>query len=225
MTAQAKITTARAARREMSIEQALRWAFGTEHARVEFNEMGETSGAARMGVDGIWLMMQRGQLGCEIDGGGTSDPAWDAEVIASAVTNLPESWGGRSMATQIATLARAGMAPDWMPDARPRFSPSEVDQNQHGWTAKTAEAQHLGSRGWPVQERRGRKGRVVKEPVLFCPVFVGPTQAEIARARRRYLDWIGALYWLHGDLKATGILSTIRLTDEFPKLAPWRSGE
>ena len=50
MTAQAKITTARAARREMSIEQALRWAFGTEHARVEFNEMGETSGAARMGV-------------------------------------------------------------------------------------------------------------------------------------------------------------------------------
>jgi hypothetical protein len=32
-------------------------------------------------------------------------------------------------------------------------------------------------------------------------------------------------YWLHGDLKATGILSTIRLTDEFPKLSPWRAEE
>lgn len=217
------IRSAAPATRTMSIRQALEWAFSTEHARVEFNEMGETSGAARMRVDGIWLMMQRGQLGCKIDGGGTSDPAWDAEVIASAVTNLPEGWGGRAMATQIAALARAGMVPDWMQDVRPKFLPSEVDQNQHGWTAKTAEAQHLGSRGWPVQERRGRKGRVVKEPVLYCPVFLCPTQAEIARARRRYLDWYGALLWLHGDLKAMGILSTVVLTDEFPPMTPWRT--
>jgi hypothetical protein len=212
-------------KREMSIQAALEWAFSVEMARVEFDELNETAGSLRSGVDTIWVLMQRGALGCKVDGGGSSSPAADAEVIASAVTNLPENWGGRSMATQIAALARAGMAPDWMPDARPRFSPSEVDQNRHGWTAKTAEAQHLGARGWPVQERRGRKGRVVKEPVLFCPVFLYPTQAEISRARRRYLDWIGALYWLHGDLKATGILSTIRLTDEFPKLSPWRAGE
>lgn len=207
----------------MSIRAAIGWAFSVEKVRLEFYELGDTSGAARMGVDGIWLMIQRGQLGCQIDSGGSSDPAWDAEVIASAVTNLPERWGGRAMATQIAALARAGMVPDWMGDARPRFNPSEVDQNQHGWTAKTAEAQHLGSRGWPVQERRGRKGRVVKEPVLYCPVFLCPTQAEIARARRRYLDWYGALLWLHGDLKATGILSTVALADEFPPMTPWRA--
>lgn len=58
-----------AIKRPMSIQRALEWAFRDECARVEFDEMGETAGSLRGGVDGIWLMMQRGRLGCQTDDG------------------------------------------------------------------------------------------------------------------------------------------------------------
>jgi hypothetical protein len=208
--------------REMSIQRALEWAFRDECARVEFDELGETSGSLRSGVDGIWLMMQRGQLGCKIDGGGWSDPASDAELIASAVTNLPIGYGGREMAVRIAHLARAGSEPDWMPGERPKFLPVEYHMNQFGWSSATSEAQHLGSEGWPVTERRGRKGRTVKEPVLYCRVYVSPSPDQIARARRAYLDWWGALLWLRTELVSLNILSRVKITDVMPPRAPWR---
>ena len=225
MTMQSPIRAATAtSKRRMSIRAALAWAFGREHARVEFDELSETSGAARMAVDPIWLMMQRGALGCKIDGGGSSDPHWDAEVIASAVANLPLEWGGRSMAATIANLARSGRAPDWMPHARSLIVPVEMTCNRYGWTGKTEDSRyHPG--GWQPQVRRGRKVRIGHEPVLFCPVRVVNTASQIAAARRRYLDWIGALYCIHADLRATGILATIELDEEFPPLAPWRADD
>lgn len=213
---------ARPRRRAMSIQRALEWAFGTEHARLEFDEMGETSGNLRGGVDGIWIMMQRGQLGCQIDGGGFSYPADDAEIIASAVAGLPEGWGGRRMAVLIAEHARAGITPDWMRDARPRYLPVETRTNRHGTFAATEDARHLGVEGWPPQEHRGRKGRVVRRPVLYCPVYVTPTAREIAAARRRYLDWWGALLWIGAELRGLGILGRIEITDAMPPMTPWR---
>lgn len=88
-------------RRVMSITRALEWAFRVEQARVEFDDLGDAAGSIRQGIDGIWLMMQRGVLGCKIDGGGHSEPAWDAQVIASAVASLPEGFDGRSMAATV----------------------------------------------------------------------------------------------------------------------------
>lgn len=224
MTVQARFRRSAPTTRRMSILGALNWAFGTEMARVEFDEMGETAGSLRVGVDPIWVMIQRGQLGTKIDGGGSSSPADDAEVIASAVANLPLEWGGRSMASTVASLARAGRTPDWMPNARPLVVPVDMHMNQHGWTARTDDARRYPG-GWQPQPRRGRKGRIVHEPVLCCPVRVVNTASQIAAARRRYLDWIGALIWLHGDLRATGILTTIELSEEFPPMAPWRTDE
>jgi hypothetical protein len=208
--------------REMSIQRALEWAFRDECARVEFDELGETSGGLRGGVDGIWLMMQRGQLGCKIDGGGWSEPASDAELIASAVTNLPIGYGGREMAIRIADLARAGLEPDWMRGERPKFLPRDVHQNPSGWRAATSEAHHLGCEGWPPVERKGRNGKVRVEPVLYCPVCVMPTPGQIARARRVYLDWWGALLWLRTELVSLNILSRVRITDAMPSMTPWR---
>lgn len=209
--------------RPMPIQRALEWAFGTEHARLEFDEFGETSGALRDGVDGIWIMMQRGRVGCTVDGGGWSAPADDADIIASAVSNLPEAHGGRKMAAEIAGLARAGIAPDWMRDARPRYVPVEIRTNRHGDFAATADARHLGSQGWPAQARTGRKGRVHMDPVLFTPVKLVPTASQIAAARRRYLDWWGALLWLAGDLDALQILGRVEITGGMPPMTPWRS--
>lgn len=209
-------------RRSMSVQRALEWAFGIEHARLEFDELGETSGNLRGGVDGIWIMMQRGQLGCVIDGGGTSYPADDAEIIASAVSSLPVEWGGRQMAVFIAQSARAGIAPDWMRDARPKYLPMDVRTNRHGTFAATEDARHLGPEGWPAQERKGRKGRVVKSPVLYCPVYIAPTARQIASARRRYLDWWGALLWLGAELRGLDILTGIEITQAMPPMTPWR---
>lgn len=212
-----------APRREMSITQALEWAFRIEHARVEFDDLSDAAGSIRQGVDGIWLMMQRGVLGCKIDGGGHSDPAWDAEVIASAVASLPAGFGGRSMASTIAGLARAGLAPDWMQNARPTAHPVEVRLNQHGWTARTENASHLGGQGWPPSRRMSRKGAVVQTPVLYCPIRWTNTAAQVAAARRRYLDWWGALWWIGAELRGLAILETIALTDDMPVMTPWKN--
>lgn len=204
--------------RSMSVQRALEWAFRDECARLEFDEIAESSGGVRVGVDTIWLLMQRGQLGCKIDGGGHSDPASDADVIASIVAHLPIEHGGREMAVLIAELARGGMVPDCMRDEVPRYHPEAVSQNQYGWTAKTEDSAHLGSRGWQPVERKGRKGRVMKEPVLYCPVYVSPTASQIARARRRYLQWWGALLWLRSELSRY-----MDITTAMPPLSPWRA--
>lgn len=209
--------------RKMGIKRALEWAFRDECASVEFDDLRDAAGSLRQGIDGIWVMMQRGHVGCEIDGGGRSSPAWDAEIIASAVGDIPEEWGGKRMAARIAGLARAGMEPDWMPDARPTVAPTERHLNQFGWTAKTESASKLGPLGWPPQARRSRKGAVVHDQVLYCPVQVINPAAKIAAARRGYLDWWGALWWLGAELRGLGILSRITITDEMPPMTPWRA--
>lgn len=102
------------ARREMSIERALVWAFQTECASVDFAEEAAPDSYRRT-VSSAWLVAQRGAIGCRIDGGGHSLPADDAEMIASAVAALPPEHGGRGMAVKIATLARAACGPTGCP--------------------------------------------------------------------------------------------------------------
>jgi len=207
--------------RGLSIQRALEWAFGVEHARLEFNEIGETSGNLRQGIDGIWLMMQRGALGCQVDGGGSSAPAWDADVIASAVSSLPDSFGGRQMAVVVAEHARAGTVPDCMIGVRAKIRPCGTRVDRWGERSETEEAQHLGAGGWPVQVRRNRRGRVVEEPALYCPVMVTPTGAQIAAARQRYLDWWGALLWIGQELRTLRIMGGIEVTQDMPPMTPW----
>lgn len=206
--------------RSVSVQRALEWAFREECARIEFDEIAETSGGIRVGVDAIWLLMQRGRLGCQIDGGGYSEPAADAQIIASIVAQMPPEHGGRAMAVRVAELARVARVPNWMPGAEPRYHPDDVSQNQHGWMAKTADSAHLGPYGWQPIERRGRKGQIRKEPALYCPVHVSPTAAQIARARREYLEWWGALLWLRSELG-----QYFDLVDSMPPLSPWRKDE
>ena len=83
-------------RRPMTIRAALEWAFAAEHAQLDFAEAQGDN--ARPGISTVWTIMQRGHLGCSVDGGGYSLPHLDADIIASAVANLPRGLGGRGMA-------------------------------------------------------------------------------------------------------------------------------
>ena len=198
----------RPAKAEMSILQALSWAFTVEHARIDFDDL--ASDGVRRGIDTIAVLMDRGHLGCKVDGGGHSLPACDASTIADAVAGLPEGMGGRGMALQIAAYARSGTVPNWMPDAVPRLVPQAwARENQHGQMAATEQ------KGVAVVVTRGRK---VEYPVLFCPVTWAPSAATIAAARRHYLQWWSALLHLRCGLTH---LDRITLTKAMPPLKPW----
>ena len=195
--------------RELSTQAALEWAFGTEHAQLDFDDLRPEG--QRAGRDTIATMMDRGVLGCKIDGGGRSRAADDAEVIANVLAALPVALGGRPMAISIAEWARAGAAPDWMPDATPRCVPVEWRNTKHGYFARAEVV---------AVETVVFRGRKIEHQVLACPITYAPSAQQIGMARRRYLDWYGALLHLRHDLRGD-LLAGIRLTDAMPPLSPW----
>lgn len=208
-------------KRAMSIEQALIWAFQTECASIDFAEEASPD-SYRRAVSATWLVAQRGVVGCAIDGGGHSNPAHDADMIASAVAALPEEHGGKVMAVQIATLARAGGRPDAMVGAVPRCIPFDRSLNQHGWQASTEDSKQLGIFGWQPVKRRNRKGVIVEDPVKFCPVIYEPTSRQIAAARRNWLEWWGALLHIGYALRSISVLEGIEVTNAMPPMHPWK---
>lgn len=199
-------------RRRMPVRAALEWAFGVERASVEFDSLAEDR---RPEVSTVWVMMQRGQLGCRIDGGGWSPRPHDAEVIAATVARLPRDLGGRRMALRVAELARAGAAPDWGRDLRPRCVPvAWRGENQFGRQAAT---ERVGV------ERILWRGRLREVAVLCCPVTYTASPDRIAAARRGYLAWIEALAWIAAELRYSRQLDRIEITADLPEFEPWRA--
>lgn len=199
-----------AVKRELSILQALDWAFRVECAQLDFGDDGREG--QRPGISTVWVMMQRGAVGCQIDGGGRSLPHDDAQTIAGVVAALSVARGGPGMALQMAEFARAGVQPDWMRDARPRCVPRNWTSNQYGPNAKAEVFETITTR---------HRGRKVKRDVMWCPVTWTPSAAQIARARRHYLDWWGALIDVRADLILNQALRAIRLTAVLPPMTPW----
>lgn len=211
MTLARPIRTAAPVARTMSIEGALHWAFATEKAQLDFDQYGAHE-FARRSVDPVWLIGQRGAVGCSVDGGGTSDPATDAQIIAAAVERLPEGCGGRRMATMVAELARARSAPDWGQTERLAIVPCGWDFTDGGWSAHVERTGSLWA--WRDKWRKRQEARG-----LVCPVSYTGSAAVVASKRRTYLLWISALYDLHASL--TPALHTITLNSVFPQLSPW----
>lgn len=203
----------------LPIRAALEWAFGNECASLDFAE--DKGDNARPGISPLWTVIQRGQLGCKVDGGGWSPPARDADIIASAVANLPKVIEGRpmgrAMAIRIAQLARAGQAPDWGRDLRPQCIPIGWKcENQHGPQALTEVVGY---------ERLTSRGRTVEIPRTACPVTYTATADTIARMRQQYLDWCDALAWLATSLRAARVLDRITITAVLPDPEPWVTAE
>lgn len=204
------VPVARPARRAMSIRSALEWAFGTECASLEL----ENADGATVGRDTIAVLMDRGSLGCKVDGGGRSLAADDAEIVASFVAALPVGHGGRGMAARVAELARAGRVPPCYIGARVACVPVAWRQCKHGVFAKTEVIGEVET-VW-----RGRKTR---HPVTVCPVTYTPTASQIAAARRDYLRWWGALRHLRDELRLYGGLEAIAVTLDMPCPEPWNA--
>lgn len=202
-------------RQTLSIRAALEWAFGTECASLDFAE--DKGDNARPGVSPLWTVIQRGQLGCQVDGGGWNPPARDADIIASAVAHLPPVIEGRAMgrrmAIRIAELARAGRAEDWGEGLRPQCIPLGWRcENQYGPQAVTTKV---------GVERITSRGRTVEVPLMACPVTYTATAESIAQARACYQDWCTALAWLAVDLRRKGILDRVTITAVLPDPEPW----
>jgi hypothetical protein len=213
--------TARAKRR-LGIQQALEWAFGREKAQLDLGVLDPQShrGAA---VGAEWVIWQRFMLGATVDQSGAafggSAPHSDAEVIAAFVAALPD----RSMATMIAARAAAGMPPDCMQDARVHCVPRDWRQTRYGWFARREDVPKREPNRWPSieYEKSGRRKRTVVIESTWCPVTYTPTQAQIAAARRGYMDWWGALLALAADLRNCRMLGTVEITTAMPPMTPW----
>jgi len=210
-------------KRAVSILGLIEWAFQRECAELDFGDIDRLGGHSLPGVGAEYVLMQRGPRGGRIDGGGRSWPHDDAELVADAVAHLPITHGGRGMALQIAELARAGARPDAMVGAHMRMVPAAWHDNQHGRRPATVWTAELGLPGPHWNERRGRKGNLIREKVMVTPVVVTPTSDQIGRARRNYLLWWGALLDIRQSLEVAGLLSAYALTDHMPPMTPWRN--
>lgn len=206
----------RPAVRHLSVRAALEWAFGAEHARLDFDLTGVRA-FDRVGVSQEWILAEVKRIGCRVDGGGQSSCHPDAELIAAAVEAMPVAQGGRQMAVVIAACARAGVVPDWRGSPRRRVVPSGWDLGPDGrWQAQVA----LGPETrWKDAKRQYRTSRFP-----MCPVSYGGGAASVAAARRGYLDWWGALLEVRSTLQREGYLDAVRVTDEMPPLSPWLKG-
>lgn len=199
-------------RRQIGIVDLLHWAFGRERARLEFD-----SGAEALGygyVSSTAAIIQHEQLGCRIDGGGSSPCHPDADTVAAAVACLPEGCGGARMGIWIAELARAGQVPDAMVDARVVCQPVDWQCNRHGWRGRSELVGHV--------TVPGRGGRMVTQEVRQCRVTYSPTVDKIAAARRAYLGWWGALLELRETFRLYGGLTAWEVTEAMPPRTPWK---
>lgn len=201
-------------RRPVSVLGLIEWAFQKEFATLDFDDLGD--GWSRPSVGTEYLLMKRQIIGCQIDGGGRSDPHPDADVVASALAALPDAFGGRRVALWVADLARAGTVPSWGQGLSPLCTAAEWRVTKHGRFAKTRRI------GVHRYESRGRAREV---EIRVCPVVYMHTAPEIARARRTYLQWWQALNEIRQNLVIYDNLTAWDVTQEMPAMRPWQKGD
>jgi hypothetical protein len=202
-------------REVISIKGLLEWAFATECATLDYDEIGVALGIGLPSVgmeyrigEGLALGKEPGLCVRPDTSFGRSYPHDDAEIVATILRNAVSF----NMAVRVAELARACRVPGW-DLGQPVLQPRE-------WGKRN----HLGRYGKAEVYRevstivRGRK-RVRKE--YWTPCVWVPSAPQIAAARRGYLDWWGALLSVMGDLRHVD-LSRFVLSDVMPPMEPWK---
>ena len=214
MTLHRRIKSNARQKRALGVQAILEWAFRVEKAQLELPPP-KNAGEESSGFGMEYVLIQRAQLGCQIDGGQYKMGSYthvDAEVVAASLAGMPDALGGIRMAIRVAELARAGMTPDWMPGAVPRCVPLNTRRNQHGERAVT---EVVGV------ERVQYRGRWRSVEVLACPVVWTPHPQQIEGARQAYEDWWQALGWVREGLAEGGMLRDFEVTGVRPKERPW----
>ena len=214
MTLQRRVKPNARQKRALGVQAILEWAFRVEKAQLELPPP-KNAGEESSGFGMEYVLIQRAQLGCQIDGGRYKMGSYthrDAEVVAATLAGMPDALGGLRMAIRVAELARAGMTPDWMPNAVPRCVPVETRRNQHGERAVT---EVVGV------ERVQYRGRWRTVEVLACPVTWSPHPQQIESARQAYIDWWQALGWAREALIEGEMLRDLEVTEAMPRGRPW----
>lgn len=205
--------------REMvSVRILLDWAFGTEKAQLDRDEIGASSGGQGGGRGAEAAIAEQLALGKRYGEGvrvdrsfGATGPHHDAEQVATVLRNAVP-W---RLAVQVAELARAGRTPQW--DLGPqRFVPRNWGRNnQFGRLAKSEQL--------TVIEYRARRRGLVRRPVMWTPVDIVPSASQIGAARRSWLDWWGVLLAVQAGIRGAD-LDLFLVTDAMPPLEPWKKG-
>lgn len=204
----------RTGKMEVGILDLIEWAFQREKVGLDFDEIERETGA-RPGFGVEYLMILQAQLGCRVDGGGSSPRHPDADIVAAALACLPEEYGGRRMAIEIAELARVGGRPDWRLDGLASCEPIAWRGTKHGQFAVTEACTDLGFR-WPVGQLTERlKGQ-------WCRVTYSNLAGEAASRMRRYTAWWGALLELRQNLQVCSSLTSFTVSNAMPERAPWK---
>jgi len=205
-------------REVVGVRALLEWAFAVECAQLDYDCGDVFAGERRPGV-GMeariaeqLAMGKQSKRGVRVDTSiGRTLPPDDAELVATTVRHvLP--W---SQAVMVADHARSGCAPVW--DLGPqRVVPREWKRaNQHG--------QQPQERVVYVERVLSKRGRLIGRNHTEVPVMIVPSSAQIAAARRRYLDWWGGLLAVLAGLRAVK-LDWFSLSGDMPPMTPWRKG-
>jgi hypothetical protein len=199
---------------EVSILHLIEWAFQREKVRIEFDQgtQHRPQGALK-GYGMEHILMRQAELGCRVDGGGTSEPHPDADAVADALAVLPEGHGGQRMAMRIGELARAGQVPSWHIPEKARVVPCEWRTTKHGTFAQTESA------GMISYTSRGKLREV---EVKYCPIIIQNHPGDAAALRREYLGWWGALLELRDTFRIYGGLTSYVVTEAMPPRTPWK---
>lgn len=198
-------------RRTMSVQRALEWAFADEKAQIDFDVTGKDE-FARVGTDMIWRAMQDALVGCKVDGGGTSDPSVDAQIIASIVESVLDP----KTALDVVMWARARACPNWLPQgARSFVYPLQWDYDPDG--RMVGQIDH-----GPRTPYRDEKGRARHYRPSWVPVRCSYSAAVLDAARMAYLDWVEALGVVALALRQRGLLET-EITAVLPVPDPWNA--
>lgn len=204
------------AKRVLSVQALLEWAFAVEKAQIEKDPRRQAAALAGIGMPGVgmeYILAERMRLGgVRIDTSiGRSYPHEDAEVVAAMVENLPEYVGGFGMAVRVAEFARIRSTPDWMPGEKPKCVAVRIRQTTRGERGIEEVVDVL---------TYAHRGRRVRFEVKACPVTYRPSGEQIAAARRGYSQWWSALLHLNGALSSIG-LRVHELSGALPPAAPW----
>ena len=202
-----------AGKREVTILQLLEWAFRKEKVRIDFEQgAGERPQGALKGYGMEYLLVKQAELGCRVQGGGTSEQHPDADLVADALAVLPEGVGGRRMALVLAELARTGETMGWGSDLAPQVQPVEWKQTKHGLFAATEAC---------GKARYESRGKVREVELRCCPVTIENHPRDQARARRDYLLYWSALKELRDSFQICRQLTAHQVTEGLPPMKPW----
>ena len=206
-------------RRALPVQALLEWAFRRECAQLELPDRRDP-GDRGYGFGMEYVLLERAKLGVDVDSSPKSaahDTHEDADTVAAIVAGMPAELGGVGMAVRVAELARAGLTPDWMPGAVPRWQPDDWRYGPNG----EAEGRAQIIRHEPVRVHDGKRWRRREHAVRMTPIHCSPSWDEIEAARRDYAQWWVALHDIAERLRLCGMLRQHEVAPGMPPAQPW----